>query len=234
MLSSLCFILWRGWGCTFASIHIIKNRLSPHFNEIPKINHDLINTKSCKLNAAQAWPHWISEFNCDQPSACECFQPWRSEDPSQLYLIGPRRRFATAILKLLTEIMIVSVWAQWTCTNHPGGHQNWPLLFKITSQSSIHFIEIVPNEWLLLFCCSVSSDSGCLDQYYNCLVVVQARLCIYPYYTSICCASCSRGRNPHPSSAQKHRVSRWCWNNLIRFGENKPNQSQLLLRDVPF
>lgn len=144
-------------------------------------------------------------------SACECFQPWRSEDPSQLYLTGPRRRTA-AILKLLTEIMIVSVWAQWTSTNHPGGHQNWSLLFKITSQSSIHFIEIVLNEWLLLFFSSVSPDSGCLDQYYNCLVVVQARLCIYPYYTSICCASCARGRNPHPSSAQQHRVNRWCWN----------------------
>ncbi|CAG11189.1 unnamed protein product, partial [Tetraodon nigroviridis] len=40
--------------------------------------------------------------------------------------------------------------------------------------------------------CLVETDSGCRDQYYNCLVVVQAQLCIYPYYTNICCASCSR------------------------------------------
>lgn len=62
-----------------------------------QLKHDLIESQSLIV---------ISQ------SACECFQPWRSEDPSQLYLTGPRRRTA-AILKLLTEIMIVSVWAQW-------------------------------------------------------------------------------------------------------------------------
>uniref|UniRef100_A0A3P8V432 PLAC domain-containing protein n=1 Tax=Cynoglossus semilaevis TaxID=244447 RepID=A0A3P8V432_CYNSE len=32
---------------------------------------------------------------------------------------------------------------------------------------------------------------SCSDQYNNCVVVVQARLCVYTYYRSVCCASCS-------------------------------------------
>uniref|UniRef100_A0A672KDR7 PLAC domain-containing protein n=1 Tax=Sinocyclocheilus grahami TaxID=75366 RepID=A0A672KDR7_SINGR len=35
-------------------------------------------------------------------------------------------------------------------------------------------------------------DESCRDMYYNCVVVVQARLCVYSYYRTTCCASCSR------------------------------------------
>uniref|UniRef100_A0A8D3CQZ4 Thrombospondin type 1 domain containing 4 n=1 Tax=Scophthalmus maximus TaxID=52904 RepID=A0A8D3CQZ4_SCOMX len=40
--------------------------------------------------------------------------------------------------------------------------------------------------------CVPSIDENCKDNYYNCNVVVQARLCVYDYYKTTCCASCSR------------------------------------------
>ncbi len=38
-------------------------------------------------------------------------------------------------------------------------------------------------------------DSECTDQYRNCPLVVQARLCRYKYYRSVCCNACDA---PHP------------------------------------
>ncbi|CAL8069311.1 unnamed protein product [Orchesella dallaii] len=35
------------------------------------------------------------------------------------------------------------------------------------------------------------NDTECTDQYRNCALVVQARLCRYKYYRSVCCNSCS-------------------------------------------
>ncbi|XP_050991880.1 thrombospondin type-1 domain-containing protein 4 isoform X1 [Labeo rohita] len=35
-------------------------------------------------------------------------------------------------------------------------------------------------------------DEKCRDKYFNCNVVVQARLCVYDYYQKACCASCTR------------------------------------------
>ncbi|XP_053277020.1 thrombospondin type-1 domain-containing protein 4 [Pleuronectes platessa] len=40
--------------------------------------------------------------------------------------------------------------------------------------------------------CLPSIDENCMDKYFNCNVVVQARLCVYDYYKTTCCASCSR------------------------------------------
>ncbi|PIO40984.1 hypothetical protein AB205_0203220, partial [Aquarana catesbeiana] len=40
--------------------------------------------------------------------------------------------------------------------------------------------------------CIPEIDETCKDKYYNCNVVVQARLCIYAYYKTACCASCVR------------------------------------------
>ncbi|XP_043952144.1 thrombospondin type-1 domain-containing protein 4 isoform X1 [Gambusia affinis] len=40
--------------------------------------------------------------------------------------------------------------------------------------------------------CIPQIDVNCKDKYYNCNVVVQARLCVYDYYKTACCASCSR------------------------------------------
>lgn len=36
-----------------------------------------------------------------------------------------------------------------------------------------------------------SHNNGCVDRYPNCVVVVQTRLCRYPYYQRNCCRSCS-------------------------------------------
>ncbi|XP_058497507.1 thrombospondin type-1 domain-containing protein 4 [Solea solea] len=52
--------------------------------------------------------------------------------------------------------------------------------------------------------CLAEINPSCSDQYNNCLVVVQARLCIYPYYRSVCCASCSRAQKTYPNSIQKN------------------------------
>ncbi|XP_061621469.1 thrombospondin type-1 domain-containing protein 4-like isoform X1 [Phyllopteryx taeniolatus] len=46
--------------------------------------------------------------------------------------------------------------------------------------------------------CIPQIDEHCKDEYYNCNVVVQARLCVYDYYKKTCCASCSR--HPHRHS----------------------------------
>ncbi|XP_028295198.1 thrombospondin type-1 domain-containing protein 4 [Gouania willdenowi] len=56
--------------------------------------------------------------------------------------------------------------------------------------------------------CTAEINQSCIDQYYNCLVVVQARLCIYPYYRRVCCASCDRAQKSYPSSFQKNHIRR--------------------------
>uniref|UniRef100_A0A3B4VKI2 PLAC domain-containing protein n=1 Tax=Seriola dumerili TaxID=41447 RepID=A0A3B4VKI2_SERDU len=48
--------------------------------------------------------------------------------------------------------------------------------------------------------CVAEINPSCSDQYHNCMVVVQARLCIYPYYRSVCCTSCSRSQFVQVSS----------------------------------
>uniref|UniRef100_A0A8C9R190 Thrombospondin type 1 domain containing 4 n=1 Tax=Scleropages formosus TaxID=113540 RepID=A0A8C9R190_SCLFO len=40
--------------------------------------------------------------------------------------------------------------------------------------------------------CVPEIDENCQDKYFNCNVVVQARLCVYNYYKTTCCASCTR------------------------------------------
>ncbi|MBN3307779.1 THSD4 protein, partial [Amia calva] len=43
--------------------------------------------------------------------------------------------------------------------------------------------------------CVPEIDENCRDKYFNCNVVVQARLCVYNYYKTACCASCTRVAN---------------------------------------
>ncbi|TRY53811.1 hypothetical protein DNTS_002771 [Danionella cerebrum] len=40
--------------------------------------------------------------------------------------------------------------------------------------------------------CSPFEDENCKDRQDNCVKVVQARLCVYPYYKTACCASCTQ------------------------------------------
>uniref|UniRef100_A0A8C8F5X4 PLAC domain-containing protein n=1 Tax=Oncorhynchus tshawytscha TaxID=74940 RepID=A0A8C8F5X4_ONCTS len=40
--------------------------------------------------------------------------------------------------------------------------------------------------------CVPHIDENCRDKYFNCNVVVQARLCVYDYYKTTCCSSCTR------------------------------------------
>ncbi|XP_041034135.1 thrombospondin type-1 domain-containing protein 4-like [Carcharodon carcharias] len=40
--------------------------------------------------------------------------------------------------------------------------------------------------------CTPQIDESCIDKYYNCNVVVQAQLCVYSYYKTACCASCTK------------------------------------------
>ncbi|XP_029945301.1 thrombospondin type-1 domain-containing protein 4 [Salarias fasciatus] len=46
--------------------------------------------------------------------------------------------------------------------------------------------------------CIAHIDENCKDKYFNCNVVVQARLCVYEYYQTTCCASCSRVAHRQP------------------------------------
>ncbi|XP_037327216.2 thrombospondin type-1 domain-containing protein 4 [Pungitius pungitius] len=56
--------------------------------------------------------------------------------------------------------------------------------------------------------CGVEINPSCSDQYHNCPVVVQARLCVYTYYRSVCCSSCSRALKSYPSSLLKNHIGR--------------------------
>ncbi|XP_012998480.1 ADAMTS-like protein 4 isoform X2 [Cavia porcellus] len=40
--------------------------------------------------------------------------------------------------------------------------------------------------------CSQRPDDGCRDSSPHCPLVVQARLCVYPYYTATCCRACAQ------------------------------------------
>lgn len=40
-------------------------------------------------------------------------------------------------------------------------------------------------------CSPAVADENCRDRRYNCVMVVQARLCVYSYYQTACCASCT-------------------------------------------
>ncbi|XP_067353222.1 thrombospondin type-1 domain-containing protein 4 isoform X1 [Channa argus] len=51
--------------------------------------------------------------------------------------------------------------------------------------------------------CVAEIDPSCSNQYHNCLVVVQARLCVYPYYRSVCCASCSEMQKTYPNHIRR-------------------------------
>ncbi|XP_068591438.1 thrombospondin type-1 domain-containing protein 4 isoform X2 [Cebidichthys violaceus] len=41
-------------------------------------------------------------------------------------------------------------------------------------------------------CSPQVADENCRDRRHNCVVVVQARMCVYSYYKSACCASCTQ------------------------------------------
>ncbi|XP_040002820.1 thrombospondin type-1 domain-containing protein 4 [Xiphias gladius] len=56
--------------------------------------------------------------------------------------------------------------------------------------------------------CVAEINPSCSDQYHNCMVVVQARLCIYHYYKNVCCASCSRAQKTYPKAFQKNHIRR--------------------------
>ncbi|KAJ3614290.1 hypothetical protein NHX12_017864 [Muraenolepis orangiensis] len=56
--------------------------------------------------------------------------------------------------------------------------------------------------------CVTETDSSCRDQYHNCAVVVQARLCVYPYYRGACCTSCSRAPKPYSHGLLKNHIRR--------------------------
>lgn len=66
---------------------------------------------------------------------------------------------------------------------------------------------------------SLSVDESCMDLYYNCVVVVQAHLCVYSYYRTTCCASCSRVTQR--DTLHRIRWSGFSWNvtPLLSFSE---------------
>lgn len=50
--------------------------------------------------------------------------------------------------------------------------------------------------------CSQRPDDQCKDSSPHCPLVVQARLCVYPYYTATCCRSCAHAlerSSPEPA-----------------------------------
>uniref|UniRef100_UPI00398E58D2 thrombospondin type-1 domain-containing protein 4-like n=1 Tax=Pristiophorus japonicus TaxID=55135 RepID=UPI00398E58D2 len=56
--------------------------------------------------------------------------------------------------------------------------------------------------------CIPELDENCKDKYYNCPVVVQARLCVYSYYKMVCCASCTHAERK-TNDLRRHDTSGW-------------------------
>lgn len=59
---------------------------------------------------------------------------------------------------------------------------------------------------------SLFADENCRDRHHNCVMVVQARLCVYFYYKNACCASCTqsaqRAKRHWPAHSHNHRHPR--------------------------
>ncbi|XP_043530208.1 thrombospondin type-1 domain-containing protein 4 [Chiloscyllium plagiosum] len=62
------------------------------------------------------------------------------------------------------------------------------------SNSCDSFLRPVDKEVCNTNPCIPEIDENCRDMYFNCNVVVQARLCVYTYYKTACCASCAKTR----------------------------------------
>lgn len=59
---------------------------------------------------------------------------------------------------------------------------------------------------------SLIIDENCRDRRHNCVMVVQARLCVYSYYKTACCASCTqsaqRAKRHWPANHREPRCAR--------------------------
>ncbi|XP_072321443.1 thrombospondin type-1 domain-containing protein 4-like isoform X1 [Eucyclogobius newberryi] len=62
----------------------------------------------------------------------------------------------------------------------------------LSSEKCDETIKLVSREDCNPEPCIPHTDDNCRDKYFNCNVVVQARLCVYDYYKTTCCASCSK------------------------------------------
>ncbi|XP_048398911.2 thrombospondin type-1 domain-containing protein 4 isoform X2 [Stegostoma tigrinum] len=62
------------------------------------------------------------------------------------------------------------------------------------SNSCDSFLRPIDKEVCNTNPCIPEIDENCRDMYFNCNVVVQARLCVYAYYKTACCASCAKTR----------------------------------------
>ncbi|XP_060676616.1 thrombospondin type-1 domain-containing protein 4-like [Hemiscyllium ocellatum] len=56
--------------------------------------------------------------------------------------------------------------------------------------------------------CIPDLDENCKDKYYNCQVVVQARLCVYSYYKNVCCAACTHAERRASDPRGRHAPGR--------------------------
>lgn len=58
---------------------------------------------------------------------------------------------------------------------------------------------------------SLFTDENCRDRRHNCVMVVQARLCVYSYYKANCCASCTqsaqRAKRHWPANRRQPRCA---------------------------
>lgn len=65
---------------------------------------------------------------------------------------------------------------------------------------------------------SFYADENCRDRRHNCVMVVQARLCVYSYYKAACCASCAqsaqRAKRQWPTNHRRAQVPFQCWSPL--------------------
>ncbi|XP_066577130.1 ADAMTS-like protein 4 isoform X2 [Amia ocellicauda] len=77
--------------------------------------------------------------------------------------------------------------------------------------------------------CTAQLDENCRDRRHNCALVVQARLCVYTYYQTACCASCSRT----PQRTRRHSLASHTLRTHQRHTKDTPSQGTPELQNHP-
>ncbi|KAJ1080522.1 hypothetical protein NDU88_000721 [Pleurodeles waltl] len=130
-----------------------------------------------------------SEFNVTDPSECGSLEKPPSLQPCNLGVCGAR--------------WYTTPWS--ACSRScDGGHQVREVRCLTADKTFSRLCDLAAKPMEKRSCntqmCALQLDENCKDKHQNCPLVVQARLCVYSYYKTSCCASCTRAleRSPTP------------------------------------
>lgn len=85
-------------------------------------------------------------------------------------------------------------------TQYPAVHKSQVGVCTVWDSISTRFSVLSPCQPP----CLLFTDENCRDRHHNCVMVVQARLCVYSYYKNACCASCTQSAQRAKRHWQAH------------------------------